>query len=334
VTGHATTSSATGPAAEASSAALAGPGRFRPMLPGRRRPAVHTDNAARPGALYAVPAVLVFGVFALVPLVLVCWLSFTTWNGLGDPRWTGLANWRELLSDPALSHSLRITAVLTLASWALQTPLALLLGVWAAGVQRGRAVASALLFVPLLFSGAATALSWKSLLDPNFGLAGVVAPWAGISDGDVLGSSGGALTAIIGVTAWQFVPFHMLMYQAAARNVPAHLYEAATIDGAGRVRQFWSITLPQLRNTVVTSSTLMIVGSMTTFETILILTDGGPGAATQSMPFRMYQQAFKSFEMGPAAALATVLVLFGTALSLLIVRVSGFGRMRSTLEGI
>src|SRR5690606_28549288 len=123
-----------------------------------RRTAAHTDNAARPGALYAVPAVLVFGVFALVPLVLVCWLSFTTWNGLGDPRWTGLANWRDLIGDPGLLHSLRITAVLTIASWAVQTPLALLLGVWAAGVQRGRAVASALVFLPLLLSGAATAL--------------------------------------------------------------------------------------------------------------------------------------------------------------------------------
>ncbi|WP_079122856.1 carbohydrate ABC transporter permease [Streptomyces abyssalis] len=310
------------------------PAPARPAFLGRTRAASHTDNAARPGALYAVPAILVFGVFALVPLVLVGWLSFTTWNGLGDPRWTGLGNWRDLITDPGLLHSLRITAVLTIAGWAVQTPLALLLGVWAAGAQRGRAVASALVFLPLLLSGAATALVWKALLDPNFGLAGSVGPWVGMPDGNLLGTAGGALTAIIAVGAWQFVPFHMLMYQAAARNVPAHLYEAATIDGAGRVRQFWSITLPQLRNTVVTSSTLMIVGSMTTFETILILTDGGPGAGTQSMPFRMYQQAFKSFEMGPASALATVLVLFGTALSLLIVRFSGFSRMRSTLEGI
>jgi xylobiose transport system permease protein len=298
------------------------------------RGASRTDNAARPGALYAVPAMFVFGVFALVPLILVCWLSFTTWNGLGNPRWTGLANWRDLITDPGLLHSLRITAVLTLAGWAVQTPLAMLLGVWAAGTQRGRGFVSALVFLPLLLSGAATALVWKALLDPNFGLAGTIGPLIGVPSGNMIGTPGGALLAIIAVGAWQFVPFHMLMYQAAARNVPAHLYEAATIDGAGRVRQFWSITLPQLRNTVVTSSTLMIVGSMTTFETILILTDGGPGAATQSMPFRMYQQAFKSFEMGPASALATVLVLFGTALSLLIVRFSGFGRMRSTLEGI
>lgn len=310
------------------------PAPARPEVRGSGPRGTHTGSAVRPGALYAVPAMLVFGVFALLPLVLVCWLSFTTWNGLGDPRWSGLSNWRELITDPGLLHSLRITAVLTLAGWAVQTPLALLLGVWAAGRQRGRAVASALVFLPLLLSGAATALVWKALLDPNFGLAGAVGPWTGVPSGNIIGTSGGALVVIIAVGAWQFVPFHMLMYQAAARNVPAQLYEAATIDGAGRVRQFWSITLPQLRNTVVTSSTLMIVGTMTTFETILILTDGGPGAATQSMPFRMYQQAFKSFEMGPASALATVLVLFGTALSLLIVRFSGFSRMRSTLEGI
>ena len=97
---------------------------------------------------------------------------------------------------------------------------------------------------------------------------------------------------------------------------------------------FRYITLPQLRNTIITSSTLMIVGSLTYFETILLLTNGGPGDATHVLPFLMYVEGFRQYELGFAATIATVLVAFGTVLSLLIVRFSGFGRMRSTLEGL
>jgi xylobiose transport system permease protein len=97
---------------------------------------------------------------------------------------------------------------------------------------------------------------------------------------------------------------------------------------------FRHITLPQLRNTVVTSSTIMIVGSLTYFETVLLLTDGGPGGATRVLPYVMYRTGFSNYELGYASAIATVLVMLGTGLSLLIVRFSGFAKMRSTLEGI
>ena len=143
-----------------------------------------------------------------------------------------------------------------------------------------------------------------------------------------------AVFAIVLVVAWQFVPFHALLYQAGTRNIPRMLYDAAVVDGATRWELFWFVTLPQLRNTIITSSTLMIVGSLTYFETILLLTNGGPGDATYLLPFLMYQEGFRQYEMGFAATIAAVLVILGTTLSLLIVRFSGFGRMRSTLEGL
>jgi xylobiose transport system permease protein len=130
------------------------------------------------------------------------------------------------------------------------------------------------------------------------------------------------------------VPFHTLLYQAGARQVPQMLYDAATIDGAGRVAQFFRITLPQLKNTIITSSVVMIVGSLTFFDTVLILTNGGPGTDTTILPFYMYTTGFKSYEMGYAAAIGVCLVVLGTAVSLLVVRFSGFGKMRSTLEGL
>ncbi|MGX9883485.1 carbohydrate ABC transporter permease [Streptomyces sp. NPDC002276] len=281
-------------------------------------------KAGRPHAIWAIPGVLFFVFFAVAPMLLAVYLSFTTWNGLGDPKPVGLANWQKLLHDDRLTQSLTVTVLLTVTSWVFQTVVSLLLGVWAAGRQRNRAVLSAIFFVPFLLSSTAIALLFYALLDPNFG----------IIRQDTLGSTSGAFLAIVFVGGWQFIPFHTLIYQGGARQIPEVLYQAAAIDGAGRYRQFFSITLPQLRNTATTSSVLMIVGSLTYFETVLILTQGGPGTDTAILPYLMYEAGFKSYDFGYASAIATFLVVAATALSLVLVRLTGFGAMRSTREGM
>ncbi|MGW5349146.1 carbohydrate ABC transporter permease [Streptomyces sp. NPDC004031] len=301
---------------------------------GRAPRAFSRRSDGRPGALWAVPALLYFALFAVVPMALVVALSFTSWSGLGSPHWAGGANWRRLLHDPQLGQSLRLSLALTVVTWAVQTLICLPLGVWCAGPQRSRAVLSTLFFVPLLMSSAAVALLFSALLDPNFGLAHTVGPWIGVDDGNFIGDPNKALWTVMAVITWQFVPFHTLLYQAAARQVPAQLYEAATIDGAGRWRQFFSITLPQLRNTVVTSSVLILVGSLTYFDIVLILTNGGPGTSTRILPLHMYLTGFSSFDMGYASVLAVLLLVAGTTLSLLVVRVTGFRRMASEREGL
>lgn len=288
----------------------------------------------RPGALWAVPAGLFFTAFGLAPILVVAYLSLTRWNGLGDPVWTGLDNWRALRDDADLTHGIWTTLLLTALCWVVQTPLALLLGVWAAAPQRNRAILSAAFFLPLLLSTAAIALAWLSLLDPNFGAAATLGPWLGAPDGNLIGDPDRALYVVALVIAWQFVPFHTLIYQAAVRQIPASLYEAAAIDGADRVRQFRSITLPLLRHTIVASSVLMIVGSLTYFETILLLTGGGPGTETRVLPLHMYIKGFVGFDMGYASTLSVLLVAVGTVLSVLIVRATGYHRMVSDREGL
>ncbi|MFH8338873.1 carbohydrate ABC transporter permease [Streptomyces sp. AM6-12] len=281
-------------------------------------------DAGRPHTALALPAVLFFAFFAVVPMVLVFCLSFTRWNGLGDPEPAGLANWHKLLDDDRLVQSLTVTVLLTVVSWAFQTVVSLLLGVWAAGRQRNRAILSAVFFVPFLLSSTAISLLFYALLDPNFGIV----------PGDTLGTTHGAFLALVFVGGWQFIPFHTLIYQGGARQIPEVLHQAAAIDGAGRYRQFFSITLPQLRNTATTSGVLMVVGSLTYFETVLILTQGGPGTDTATLPYLMYEAGFKTYDFGYASAIASFLVVAATALSLLLVRLSGFGAMRSTREGM
>ncbi|GAA0439367.1 ABC transporter [Acrocarpospora corrugata] len=292
-----------------------------------------TARGSRNGGLawLAVPALVFFVAFGVVPLVGVLALSFTTWDGIGDINVTGLTSWQAVLSDPGLPHALWVTFLVMALSWAVQTPASLLLGVFLANSQRYRAVLAVVYFVPLLLSSAAIAITYKALLDPNFGLGAglgidlLVQDWLGVPEL--------AFGVVIFVVSWQFIPFHSLIYQAGVRQIPKSMYEAAELDGAGRVRQFFSITLPQLKYTVITSSTLMVVGSLTFFDLIFVLTEGGPGDTTRVLALDMYKRGFQANLMGPASVIAVILVLVGLVLALILRRLGGRDATHSQMEG-
>ncbi|WOP19567.1 sugar ABC transporter permease [Raineyella sp. LH-20] len=278
-----------------------------------------------------LPALAMFLAFAIIPLVIALGLSFTSWDGLTAPEFNGIANWVSRLTDPLTYHALWLTFQVIVLSWLIQTPMSVLIGVFIAGKQRYRAVLAALYFLPLIMSSAAIAIAFKALLDPNYGVGHAFG--LSVLSRDWLGSQTYALYVVILVIAWQFIPFHSLLYQAAARQIPGSLYEASQIDGAGRMRQFFSITLPMLRNTIVTSSTLMIVGSLTYFDIVYVLTQGGPGYATRILPLDMYLTGFSASDLGNASVLAVILVIIGLAIALALTRLSGFNRMTSDQEG-
>ena len=296
-------------------------------------PAAHARRRGRHGVLpwLVAPALVFFVGFAVIPLIGVFLLSFTTWDGLGAIQPSGVDSWRAVLADPGLPHAIWITFLVMLASWAVQTPLSILLGTFLAGNQRYRAALAVVYVIPLLLSSAAIAITYKALLDPNFGLG------AGLGieflSQDWLGRPALAFSLVVFVVSWQFIPFHSLIYQGGVRQIPQSLYEAAAIDGAGRVRQFFSITLPQLKYTIITSSTLMVAGSLTFFDLIFVLTEGGPGDATRVLALEMYKEGFQANLMGPASAIAVILVLVGLALALLLRRLGGKDATQSQFEG-
>jgi raffinose/stachyose/melibiose transport system permease protein len=307
-------------------------------MTGLAPPAVRTkpltgSGSGRSGSLawMAVPALAIFVAFGVIPLVGVLALSFTQWDGLNEITPAGLASWRDVLTEPGLWHALWVTFLVMALSWAFQTPMSLLIGVFLAGRQRYRETLAVIYFIPLLLSSAALAITYKALLDPHFGLgAGLGIP---LLSQDWLGRGNLALGVVVFVVSWQFIPFHALIYQGGVRQIPATLYEAAQIDGAGRVRQFFSITLPQLKYTVITSSTLMVVGSLTFFDLIFVLTEGGPGDATRVLALDMYKRGFQASLMGPASAIAVILVLVGLGLALLLRRLGGRDPAASQMEG-
>lgn len=286
------------------------------------------------GLLMTAPALLLFGLFGLVPLVGVVALGFADWDGLGTMSWAGTANWSAVLTDGATWQALGLTVKVMAISWLVQTPVALALGVFQAPRGRLRALFAVLFFLPLLLSAVAIGLTWQALLDPSFGIGAT--PGLHWLAKPLLGSPELALYTVVFVIAWQFVPFHALLYQAGIRQVPVALYEAAALDGAGPLARFRHITLPQLKYTMVTSSTLMLVGSLTYFDLIFVLSGGtgGPGTATRVLPLAMYITGFQAHDMGRASAVAALLVVFGLGLSLLTTRLSGFTRMDSRQEGM
>lgn len=289
------------------------------------------SREVRPSGWYVAPIVLYFGFFAVLPLGLVVYLSFTDYDPLWTPEWTGGDNWQRLLHDTDAWDALRRTAIIGVLSWLVQTPIAMLIGVWAAGPQRNRAILSSVFFLPLLLSTAAVALLWRRSFDVHYGWTDRVPL---ISDIDFLGNTDLVIYTVVFVISWQYIPFHTLLYQSGARTIPQVLYEAATLDGAGRVQQFLRITVPQLRYTIVTSTIIMAVGSLTTFDTVLLLTNGGPGQASRILPLHMYLTGFQGFEAGYASAIAVVLVALGAALSFAFVKFSGFRSMESQQEGL
>nr|WP_251041387.1 sugar ABC transporter permease [Arthrobacter sp. ISL-30] len=284
-----------------------------------------------PSAWLAAPALAFFLLFAVIPLIGVVVLSFTSWDGLGEIRFDAVSSWARVLTDPVTGNALVVTAKIMFFSFIVQAPISLLLGVFTAAGQKYRAALAVLYFVPLLLSSAAVAIAFKALLDPNFGLG----PGLGLPAlaQDWLGNSDLVLFVVVFVIAWQFVPFHTLIYQGGVRQIPASFYEAAQIDGAGRIQQFVNITLPQLKYTVITSSTLMVVGSLAYFDLIFVLTAGGPGYATRLLPLHMYLTGFKANDMGAASALGVILVVIGLGLALLLQRLGGKNRNASQLEG-
>ncbi|WP_420845908.1 carbohydrate ABC transporter permease [Microbacterium halotolerans] len=297
--------------------------------PGVRRRAWKLANG--PSTWMLAPALVFFGAFAIVPLLGVAVLSLTEWDGLGAPSFTGFANWAHVFSDPVTLNAMWLTFAMTALTYLLQAPVSILLGVFMAGNERYRAVFSVLYFLPLLFSAAAIGIAFKALLDPNFGLSKAFdAAWL---TQDWLGDPNLAFYVVIFVITWSFVPFHSLLYQAGVRQIPMSMYEAAKLDGAGRIQTFFSVTLPQIKYTVVTSSTLMIVGSLTYFDLVFVLTAGGPGNATRILPLDMYLTGFRSYQMGPASAIALILVVVGLVISLALNKFSGADKMESQTEG-
>lgn len=260
------------------------------------------------GWLFVMPVVLGTLLLNILPALPNLYYSMTEWNGLTDPKWIGLDNYRELTTNQDFLNSVRVTLIYVVASVPLTMVAGLALALLVNRKLRGISIFRAIFYIPHIANLIAVAILFRYLLAPRFGLINEllwnVFNYAGPN---WLGTSATAMGSIVLVSVYVGVGYQMVLFLAGLQNIPDQLYEAATIDGAGAWEKFRSITLPLLTPTIFFVLIITIIGSFNVFGLVFAMTEGGPGRATEVIFFLLYQQAFELYRFGFAAAMAVVM---------------------------
>ncbi|MFD4861555.1 carbohydrate ABC transporter permease [Streptomyces atratus] len=299
-------------------------GRGTPTHTGRTRPGrrrlLTRDSVPY---LLIMPAVLGFAIFKAYPIADSLWISLTTGNG-DDRHFTGLANYQRLLDDPLFWTALKNTALILVVQVPLMLGLALLV---ALGLNSTKVWLRPLwrlgVFVPSLTGLVAAGVMFSVILNRDAGLLNWVLSAFGIDRVNWLGSPFWARVGVVLVITWHYTGYNAVMYLAGLQGIPNELYEAAMVDGAGPIRRFAAITLPQLRPILLLTVVLSTIGTLQLFDEPYVLTGGGPDNATMTVTMYLYNNGFKYFDFGYASALAYALALIVSALGILQVRLMG-----------
>jgi raffinose/stachyose/melibiose transport system permease protein len=304
----------TAPVASATSANSSGPNDPRARRGGKKR------KVEWKAYLYILPAFVLFAVFLGVPAVQTAQYSLFRWNGIGPSTWVGLQNYVELFTDSVLRSSFLHAGVLIFFYAVIPIVLALFLtAIIARGANlRGMSLFRTLLFLPQVVASVVVATTWVAIYSPDglsnqllrlVGLGSLTRAWLGDFDT--------ALPAVGIVGSWLGIGLCLVLFLSGVANIQPELFEAARIDGAGPVGEFFSITLPALRGQIAVALTLTVVAALKTFDLVYITTRGGPGTSTTLPAFEAYNRAFNTGKVGSAAAVAillTAIILIVTVL--------------------
>jgi multiple sugar transport system permease protein len=304
---------------------------YRPPAPlGGRGPIRGRRGTAKIALAFLLPALIILTAFTAWPMISALLLSFTNSSGFGAAEWIGLGNYLQVFTDPNILGTLGTTALYAV----LFTPTALAGGLGLALLLNNPRLAArgffrTALFLPFIVSLAVAAFAWSYLLDPQLGLLNYWLRSVGIQLGNVLQDPTLAMPAVVLVAVWKFFGFYMVIFIAGLQEIPASLYEAARLDGAGAWKRFLNVTLPQLSNTLAFVVVFAMIAALQAFDQIYVMTGGGPYRSTQTVVMEIYQEGFKKLDLGLASALSYVLLLATLVLSLIQFRF--FGRREKDL---
>jgi multiple sugar transport system permease protein len=278
-----------------------------PRPPGRSRRARTGWTAALLG-----PGLAIVAVFVLVPILLTAWISVHEWSmytPFGEMDYVGPANYADVLGDRTFRQALVNTGVYTVLSVALLVPLALGVGLLLnSAVLRGRTALRTVLFATYMIPTVAVAIIWSSLYAPQYGPINQALTAVGLPAQAWLGSVDLALVSLVIFNVWQLLGYFAVLYLAGLMQIPSDLYEAASLDGAGSVRQTRFITVPMLRRTTTFVVVIALINSVQVFDPIYVLTQGGPAGSTNVLSFHIYRTAFDFGSAGRASAMAFLML--------------------------
>lgn len=297
------------------------------LLRARRRRRAHLRRSGLAWAFMA-PLLIVNLLVITGPGLFAVYYSFTDWNGLSEPSFIGFANYAEMLSSEAvlnaLGHNLWWTAFFLIVPMAVGLIGAFILS----RLRRGQMLFRVLFFIPYVMSTIVVAAIWRQLFDPRGGLGAALAdlgiPF--LADVNLLGNPDLALGSVAIINTWQWWGFLLVIYLAAMQGVNPALYEAARLDGAGPIREFWNITLPAIRPTIVFLALMTVIWSFLVFDYIYVLTQGGPAGSTEVLSTLLYREAFTLQRQGYASAIGMLLAAISAS------AVIGFFVLRRKLD--
>lgn len=274
--------------------------------------------------LYVAPALLVFGCFMAVPLLHAVWLSFFEWDGLSVGTWVGFGNYADVFTDPQLRapfvHSLVLIIFFSVLPIVLGMTLA---AVMSRAKLRGSGFFRTVIFLPQVVAMVVVAIGWRDIYAPEgsindalsaVGLGSLTQAW--------LGEPAFALVAVGLVGTWVGTGLCMVLFLAGLSKVPRELYESATLDGAGPVRQFLAVGLPALRGELAVAMTLTLVAALRTFDLVYVMSEGGPGRATRVPSFEVYRWSMEAGKVGYGVTIALMLTAVILLLTIVINRVA------------
>ncbi len=273
---------------------------------------------------FILPAFVLYSVFVIAPTASALYLSFTSWDGISDDvRYIGFSNFIEIWNSTRVHHALKNTLLFTVSLVVLENILAIALAILVDKVRWFRNFFRSIFYLPVLMSGVVMGFIWVIILNYNFGVINQLLDMLGLSSWKVdwLGDPDLALISIIFSTVWKAAGYYMIIYLAGLQGIPPELTEAASIDGANGWQQFRHITFPLLASAMTVCMMLSMIGSLKIFDQIAVMTDGGPGFATETLTYIIYKVGFGELRQGFGTALAIVLFLITLILSLIQIKV-------------
>lgn len=257
-----------------------------------------------------LPGILVFIFAILAPICLSVYYGFTDYSGMGEVRWIGWENYKNLMVDDAFLRSLLNSLLLAIGFICIQHPIAIVVAAVLDKLQgKAEGIFRCIYFIPNVISVAVIAYLWKFIYNPDFGLLNNVLKAFGYQGQINWFSNDLAIWSVLIVLIWHGFGWGMLIYYTGIKNIDPVLYEAAAIDGANAKTTFLRITLPMMKPVIQINVTMAIISALKQMETVYLLTNGGPGNSTQFAANYLYQQAFKAFRYGYGNAIGVVFII-------------------------
>lgn len=289
--------------------------------PGLRRKAAGTRlKYALTVAVFLIPSALPLLFFTIIPMFSAFWISLNQWNLVGPMKWVGLGNYSKLISDPGTQGAFLHTIYYIVGYLPLVYIGGLAIALALNSRIKGRSMMRGLYFLPVVTSWIVVALVWRWLLNPSTGIVNWLLGLVGVTGPGWWTDPAWSMPSIIVASAWKDLGFVMVILLAGLQAIPEDLYEAATVDGAGRWRRLFSITLPMLSPSTFFVVVLSLINGFQVFDQVYAMTGGGPNNSSQVVVQQVYDLTFRYGRAGEASALSWLLFLFILVITLIQVR--------------